>query len=209
VTVPARAARMKEVLDHRLGNVRCAIETFYNRHNVSAVLRTCDALGIHHVHLAGERFTATNAASRGAERWLSLHRHNTVEEAVQAVRDAGYRLWVADLSDRPVAPEQVPLDEPVCIWLGAELEGVSDVVRAAADGVVTVPMRGFTQSLNVSVAGALTLRPIAERARAMGPQAFLSERERTDTLAEWLAREERVSAGVAARADLDLEEPNP
>lgn len=207
MTAPARAARMREVLDQRLRHVRCAIETLHYRHNVSAVLRTADALGIHHVHLAGERFTATNAASRGSERWLALHRHPTAEEAVEAIRAAGFRLWIADLTDTPTAPEDVPLDEPVCVWLGAELEGVSAAVRAAADGVVTVPMRGFSQSLNVSVAAALTLRPIAERARGLGARALIPESERDETMAAWLAREEKTEAGVAARADLAFGDP--
>jgi tRNA (guanosine-2'-O-)-methyltransferase len=197
---------MREVLDRRLGHVRCAIETLHHRHNVSAVLRTCDALGIHHVHLAGAPFTATTAASRGAERWLALHRHPSVEQAVAAIRADGFRLWVADLAEGAVAPEDVPLDRPVCVWLGAELEGVHGAVRAAADGVVTVPMHGFSQSLNVSVAGALTLRPIAERARALGEAALLPHDERATTLAAWLAREERVDAGARVRARLSLDD---
>jgi len=198
----SRLERMQEVLTGRLGHVRCAAEALYHRHNVSAILRTCDALGIHRVHLVGEDFVATIGASRGAERWLEIAEHPTAEEAVAAIQAAGFRLWVADFAEPPVAPEQVPVDEPVCVWVGAELSGVSEAARAAADGVVTVPMRGFTQSLNVSVAAALALRPIAERARALGPAALLSEAEQQAIYEGWKAREADEGRGISARADL-------
>lgn len=201
----SRFQRMQEVLGRRLGHVRCAAESLYHRHNVSAVLRTCESLGMQHVHLVGEEFQATRGASRGAERWLSLHRHATAEQAIEAIRQAGFALWVADLADDAVAPETVPLDRPLCLWVGAELEGVSEVAREAADGVLTVPMRGFTQSLNVSVAAALALRPVAERVRALGEAALLAPSEREAILRAWVEREDPHGAAIEARAALDLD----
>jgi hypothetical protein len=128
------------------------------------------------------------------------------EQAVQAIRDAGVSLWVADLDDRGVPPDEVPVDRPICLWMGAELEGVSPVAREAADGIVTLPMHGFAQSLNVSVAAALCLRPLAEHARTLGDRALLPAPEREAIWAAWMAREEAARAGLAARASLDLVE---
>ena len=187
---------MRWVLDQRLHHVCIAVEALYHRHNVSAVLRTADALGLHRVHLVEGHFRAVRGTSRGAERWLELHHHQTPQAAVAAIRAQGYRIWCADLDEDaeanggPTAPEQVPLDQPVCIWLGAELVGVSETALDAADGIVTVPMRGFAQSLNVSVAAAVTLRPIAEAARLQGPNALLPSEEREQIWQSWLAREE-------------------
>jgi tRNA (guanosine-2'-O-)-methyltransferase len=181
-------------LNDRLSLVRCAVEAVYHRHNASAILRSCDAFGVHHVHLVGADGPPSGAA-RGAERWLALHAHRDVGEALATLRDAGVDLWVADLADGPtVLPEDLPLERPVCLWFGAELVGVSDEARRAAKGVVSVPMRGMAQSLNVSVAAAITLRPVAERARALGQRALLSDDERERTLREWLARD-RITAG--------------
>jgi tRNA (guanosine-2'-O-)-methyltransferase len=154
---------MRSVLSRRLGRVRCAIESVYHRHNVSAILRTCDALGLHHVHLVEGHFKPAHGASRGAERWLDLYRHSSAEEVIVNLRAAGCRIYVADFAEDSVAPEGIPVDGPVCIWMGAELAGVSEAARAAADGVLTIPMHGFSQSLNVSVAAALALRFVAER----------------------------------------------
>ena len=200
---PERIARMRTVLDQRLGWVRCAVEAVYHRHNVSAILRTCDALGLQHVHLVQGDFVPVKGAARGADRWLDLHHEPDTPTAIANLKAAGFAVWVADLAPDSVAPEQVPLDRPVCLWLGAELVGVSEAARAAADGVVTVPMHGFSQSLNVSVAGALALRGITEQARsALGERALLPHAEREALWDRWMTREEVVRAGAQARADL-------
>jgi tRNA (guanosine-2'-O-)-methyltransferase len=183
----ARELRVRAALDRRIGGVRCAIEGLYHRHNTSAILRTCEAMGIQHVHLVDGGSHLSRGPARGAERWLDLHVHRDAQQAIQAVRDAGFAIWIADLADPPVPPEAVPLDRPVCVWFGAELIGVAPEVRAVADGVVTIPMHGLAQSLNVSVAAALTLRPLAERARAGGDVLALAEREAI--AARWRSRD--------------------
>ncbi len=190
---------MRTALDARLGWVRCAIEAVYHRHNVSAILRTCDSLGLHHIHMVEGHFSPVKGAARGAERWLDLHREKGAEAAIESIRAAGFQIWIADLAEDSVAPEEVPIDKPVCLWFGAELVGVSETARAAADGVVTVPMRGLAQSLNVSVAAALTMRPVAERARLMGAGALLSTDERETTWKTWMERESALRDGVKAR----------
>jgi tRNA (guanosine-2'-O-)-methyltransferase len=183
---------MKHVISQRIRHVRCVIEAVYHRHNISAILRTCDALGIHTVHLITDSFRATKGAARGAERWLDVVRHQTPEEAISVLRADGYKIYIADLGNDSVTPEQVPIDAPVCLWFGAELVGVSDAAQAAADGVMTIPMRGFAQSLNVSVAAAIALRPVVERARALGDEALLTPEVRGATWDAWMSRAENV-----------------
>ena len=204
---PDRRERIRTALHRRLGRVRCAIESLYHRHNVSAVLRTCDALGLQHVHLVEGRFVPSQGAARGAERWLTLHHHVGPEEALAELKRDGVALWVADLAEDGAAPEQVPVDRPVCLWFGAELAGVSEEARAAADGVLTLPMRGFAQSLNVSVAAAMALHTVAERARALGDEALLPPEERDALWKAWMAREEPHRRGLETRAALGLDTP--
>ncbi|MCB9664102.1 MAG: RNA methyltransferase [Alphaproteobacteria bacterium] len=196
-----REARLAQVAAQRLGWVRCAVEHVHHRHNASAILRTCDALGVHHVHLVGkDRFQPSRGPSMGAARWLALHRHPTPREALDALAAEGVDLWVADLSPEAVTPADLPLDRPVCLWFGAEVLGVGAEAREAARGVVTVPMRGFAQSLNVSVAAALALHVVAERTRREhGAEARLSDEEREATLTRWLARERADHDAIAAR----------
>ncbi len=208
---PRRLERMQAILDQRLGWVHCAVEHVHHRHNVSAILRTCDALGLFHVHLVGEQtFQVVGATSRGAHRWLNIQRHPTVGGAVRAIKDAGCRLLVADLADDAVAPREVPIDQPVCLWFGAELVGVDPEAREAADGVVTIPMHGMAQSLNVSVASALALEPVAHRARHGVDGALLDGPTRAAVLTDWLAREAHDDAATRQLADaLRADDPTP
>jgi len=200
MTSDRRRERMTEVLSRRLVSVHCVVEALHHRHNISAILRTCDALGIHNVHLvAGHRFKVSQGAARGAERWLKLHRHPTPESAVAALRERGFRIFVADLADDAVTPEAVPIDGPVALWFGAELIGVSDEARASADGVVTLPMHGFAQSLNVSVAAALALRPVAERVRAAG-HGSMPTAGQAEQLQRWLDRDDVLRIGIRHRS---------
>lgn len=194
---------MRDVLGQRIGWVRVALEAVYHRHNVSAALRTCDAMGLHHVHLVERQFQAARGAARGGERWLDLTLHPSPEHAIAALRSRGCAIYVADLADDHVTPEAIPLDRPVCLWFGSEVNGVGEVARAAADGVVTIPMRGFSQSLNVSVAAAMLIRTVAERARAeVGAQALLDPDEAQRTWDRWVADEEKMSQGVKRRSEL-------
>jgi tRNA (guanosine-2'-O-)-methyltransferase len=197
----ARLGRIRAALDARLGRVSCAIEAVHHRHNVSAILRTCDALGVHRVDLVEGHFTPTRGAARGAERWLDIRHHTDPDDAIGDLTRAGFAVYVADLDDDGVPPEEVPVDRPVCLWFGAELEGVAPSARAAAAGVVQIPMRGLAQSLNVSVAAAVAMRPVAERARALGREALLDDATRDATWRAWLAREEKLLAVARARGE--------
>lgn len=190
---------MREVLGRRLAHVHCAVEAVYHRHNVSAILRTCDALGVHTVHLVASQVTrVSKGPARGAERWLDVRHHPDAASALATLRAEGRAVYVADLAPGAVTPEAVPLERPVCLWFGAELVGVSPEARAAADGVVTVPMLGMAQSLNVSVAAALVLRAVADRARLL-PRAHLPAERAEHTLAGWIARDEDAARRIVAR----------
>lgn len=185
----ARRDKLNKALEQRLSVVRCAVEAVYHRHNISAILRTCDALGLQHVHLVAGNDPPAPAPARGAERWLDLHFHDTPDEAFAALREAGFKVYVADLDEHGVPPEALPLDEPICLWFGAELVGPSPRARELADGVMTLPMRGLAQSLNVSVAAALSLRAVSERVRVeRGDDALLGPTERERVWEAWMER---------------------
>ncbi|TNF36166.1 MAG: TrmH family RNA methyltransferase [Deltaproteobacteria bacterium] len=187
-----RRQRIRDNLLARLDRVCVAIEALHHRHNVSAVMRTADALGIHRVHLVEGHFKPSKGAARGAERWLEIYEHANADDAVEAIRAAGYEIWIADLGDGAVTPAEVPVDRRICLWFGAELVGVSDAARAAAEGVVQIPMRGFAQSLNVSVSAGMILSNVAERARQLGREVLLTDEAREAQLTAWFDREDEV-----------------
>jgi tRNA (guanosine-2'-O-)-methyltransferase len=196
-----RRERVRRVLAGRLASVVVIIESVRRRHNTSASLRTAEAFGLHEVHLVtGSSFRPARGASRGAERWLELHRHAEVGSCIAALRARGFRVLIADLADDSFTPENVPVDQPIALLFGSETAGVSDEARALADGVITVPMDGLTESLNVSTAAACLISRVAQRRRA----AFGAdlEQERQDAFyADWVDRESEARAGARARSE--------
>lgn len=197
---PDRQQRVREMLSRRLGSVAVVIEAVHRRHNTSAILRSCEAFGIHEVHLVTGGFRASKGAARGAERWVSLQFWDTTEEVVAHLRDRGFRLWVADLAPQAHTPDTLPVDGPTAILFGNELNGVSDTATGLADGAVIVPMYGLTESLNVSVAAACVLQRVSARRRALiGADGDLPAEAQETFFAAWLAAEQDARAGLAAR----------
>ncbi len=201
--MPRRWARLEAVLAQRLGAVRVVVENLYHPHNMSAVLRTAEALGIQHVHVVDEpgHFEVSRRISMGAHKWLTVHRHREFGACADELTGAGFRLYAALLDPGAVALEEVPVAEPVALVLGNEKDGVSPAARARCHGAYTIPMAGFVQSLNVSVAAAVSLYDVTRRARAERPDGgLLAPAERAEVLARWLPKSARFGARVARAA---------
>ena len=193
-----RVARIRAALDRRGGGGVAVCEAVRRRHTVSASLRSCEAVGVHEVHLVTQGFRPAPGAARGAERWVYRRSYDHVADSLAELRSRGFRVYVADLAEPSYSPETVPVDPPVAVVFGSEVRGVSDTARAQADGVLRVPMVGLTESLNVSVRAAIVLRALAERRRAFAGND-LPEAEKERFIREWLAAEERAARGFAAR----------
>jgi len=185
---PRRLERAMTLLTHRLPNVVAAAEAVHRRHNTSAILRSAEAFGVHEARLVAHTFKPARGASKGADRWLELTRHDDVASMMATLRPRGFRLYVADIDPAAVAPEEVPVDTPIVLLFGSELTGVSDEAKAAADGVVFIPTMGVTQSLNVSAAAAIVLRAVCMNARATGTVGITGEAR--DRFLERFVREE-------------------
>jgi tRNA (guanosine-2'-O-)-methyltransferase len=207
-TVDAREARLREALARRLGSLVVVCETVRRRHNVSAILRSCEAFGVHEVHLVTGGFSRpSRGAARGAERWVERRTFPTLDESVAELRARGFRIVIADLRPGAWSPEEVPVDAPVALVMGSELLGVSDRARELADGAVCIPMHGLTGSLNVSASAAILVRTLGERRRAVRG-ADLAPDAQAACLSRWLARDAAALAGRAARvAPVHPEDP--
>lgn len=193
-----RRARIAAALDRRLGSVVAVCEAVRRRHNVSAILRSCEAFGVHEVHVVTQGFRPSPGAARGAERWIWRRRYDHVADSLAELKARGFKVYVADLAEPSFTPENVPVDGPLALVFGSETRGVSDTARALADGVLRVPMHGLTESLNVSVSAAIALRGVAERRRALVGND-LGVEEKTRFYNEWLESEERAARGYRGR----------
>ncbi len=191
---PARWARIQAVLDRRLGAVRVVLENLHHPHNTSAVLRTCEALGVQHVHLVEsvEECRPSRRVSRGAHKWLTVTQHDGFPECADLLRERGFRLFAAMLDPAARPLEQIPVAEPVALVFGNEKDGIAPATRERCDGSFRIPMAGFVQSFNISVAAAISLYSLTGRVRRERPdQGLLSAAERARVLADWLPRSVR------------------
>ena len=158
-----RESRMRTVLNNRFSGLRIVAEALHLRHNLSAILRSAESFGVHDVHLIQPERAKASSAARGAERWLNIHIHSSLEECVSVLREEGYQLWVADIEEGAHTPHSIPITNPIAVLMGTELTGVSKEARSLAEGCIYVPMLGFTQSLNVSVAAACIMHTLSHR----------------------------------------------
>jgi tRNA (guanosine-2'-O-)-methyltransferase len=199
---PRRLVRAEAVLRARRRAVTVVLEDAHDPHNVSAVLRTCEAFGIQDVHLVAEQQTETvlnPKVSIGAHRWLTLHRHAGSAAAIAALRGAGYRLYVSHLDDAATAlPDLQPPGRAAYVF-GNERSGVTALWVQAADATFVIPTCGFSGSLNLSVAVALTLYDrLLGRPGASLPPGDLDGAERDRLRAVWY---EQLARGNAERLD--------
>jgi tRNA (guanosine-2'-O-)-methyltransferase len=199
---PERIARIDQVLAARLASVTAAVEDTYDPHNAAATIRTSESLGLQELHVIepGARFSAAKGVTRGAHRWIDLHRWPGAAAAAAGLRARGFRVFATLPDARAVSVEEVDVSSPIAVIFGNEHEGVSVEAIAACDGTLTVPMFGFTESYNLSVTVALAMSRIAARRRAHieAPGDLDSER-RSRLRARWFALRIRGAVGVVER----------
>lgn len=167
---PERFRRLREVLGRRQADLTVLMDRVNKPHNFAAVLRSCDAVGVleAHVVLPEKPLALHGAVSAGTRKWIRIHRHEGVVEAIAELRSAGLRIVAADPGPGAVDYREVDYTQPTALLLGAELHGVSDEALAASDTKVSIPMEGMVRSLNVSVAAALVLYEARRQREASG-----------------------------------------
>lgn len=167
---PERFRRLRSVLLRRQPDLTVLMERVNKPHNFSAILRSCDAVGVleaHAVHPEGGVAIHHDTAA-GATRWVRVHSHPDVASATDRLRARGFQILAAHLSDEAVDFRRADFTRPTAVMMGAELFGVSEQGLEGADGYVTIPMQGFVESLNVSVAAALLLFEAMRQREAAG-----------------------------------------
>ncbi len=168
--LPRRFERLKAVLDRRMGDLTVLLEHVEKPHNLSAILRTCDAVGVAEAHAICRegRLPTFNSTAQGSQKWVPLRLHGSPEEAIAQLKAQGFRLFGTHLGVKAVDYRNCDYTGPTAFVLGAEKWGLSEVAAAAIDQAVVVPMRGMVQSLNVSVATATLLFEALRQRQAAG-----------------------------------------
>jgi tRNA (guanosine-2'-O-)-methyltransferase len=188
-----RLQRFRQVLDRRQMDLTVVLENIHDPHNVSAILRSCDAVGVMGVVLlyTVEPFPRIGKkSSSSASKWLDRRKFRSVDECYAALRGDGLRVLATHLGAAAVPLYSLDLTQPSALVFGNEHRGVSDEAVSKADGNFLIPMAGMIQSLNVSVAAAVALYEAFRQRQAAGCYAgsSLPEEMREKLLLDWIGR---------------------
>ncbi len=168
--LPRRFERLRTVLDRRMGDLTVLLEHVGKPHNLSAILRSCDAVGVLEAHAValGNRVPTFNDTALGSQKWVPLVQHPSGEAAIAALKSQGLRIYGTHLGVESVDYRSCDFTGPTAFVLGAEKWGLSEAAAAAIDQAIVIPMQGMVQSLNVSVAAATLLFEALRQRQAKG-----------------------------------------
>ncbi len=186
-----RQKKIRKVAVERCFAVQVVLENIYDRGNASAVMRTAEALGFTQFNLieTGEKFKNANRVTQGAEKWIDVNKWKTTGDCIQNLKKNGYQIVVTHLDERAKPISEIDFSKPTAFVLGNEKDGISAEMMGLADYKVIIPMSGFVQSFNISVAGALGLYHIyQDRCQRLGKCADVSVEQTEILTAEYYAR---------------------
>ena len=158
---PERRDKLLKVLSKRQPDLTVVLENVFDPHNISAVMRTCDAVGIQEVFILNTKIPRHKKwgakSSSSAAKWLTVYQFENAGECFSSLRKRYSKILTTHLSSDAIGLHAIDMTEPIALVFGNEHSGVSDEIRALADGNFIIPQVGIIQSLNISVACAVTL----------------------------------------------------
>jgi tRNA (guanosine-2'-O-)-methyltransferase len=166
---PERRARIDEVVASRTRTLTVVMEAFCDPQNVNAVLRTCEAFGVQEIHVVEgpmKPYDRNKKISQNADKWLDVVRWSSTRECLGALQARGFAVYATHLGPESRGLGELSFAGQVALVFGNEQRGVSPEALALADLTYAIPMRGFVQSFNVSVAAAISLARAVERREA-------------------------------------------
>jgi tRNA (guanosine-2'-O-)-methyltransferase len=188
---PERRDRLLAVLNKRQNDLTVVLENVFDPHNISAVMRTCDAVGIQEVYVLNTKIPRHKKwgakSSSSAAKWLTIHQFTDAHTCFEALRSKYSRILTTHLSPGASTLYDLDLTEKVALVFGNEHSGVSDEIREMADGNFIIPQMGIIRSLNISVACAVTLYEAYRQKEEAGHYAKpkLEGEMREGLLEEW------------------------
>ena len=189
-----RKDTFKNVLEDRTRHFTVILEDLYQKHNTSAITRSCDIFGIQDLHVIENKYKTyvSNQVGKGSQKWLTFHRYNQKEhntqDCIDAIKAKGYQIIATTPHENSNFVADFDVLKKSAFVFGVEKEGVSKMMLDQADGHLKIPMYGFTESLNVSVAAAIVLQDITARLRKTEIDWKLDPIEKQVIYSQWLQK---------------------
>ncbi len=193
---PERKEKLVSVLDKRQDDITIVLENDFDPHNISAVMRTCDAVGVQEIYILNTKIPRHKKwgpkSSSSAKKWLTIHQFENASACFSSLRKRYSSILTTHLSDDAVSLYQVDFTKSIALVFGNEHNGVSNEIRALADGNFVIPQVGIIQSLNISVACAVTLYEAFRQKNIAGHynRQGLDETKYKELLKEWSFKRE-------------------
>ncbi|MBC6998655.1 RNA methyltransferase [Cytophaga sp. FL35] len=182
-----RKQRFIDILQDRTKLITVAMEDVYQLHNTSAVIRSCDIFGVQEAHVIENRFgkRLDKKIAMGAQKWVDVHRYKTTTECIDSLKTRGYKVIATSPHYDSCDLNDFEITEKTAFFFGTEREGLTDEVLEKSDGFLKIPMLGFTESLNISVAVAIILHQLSAQLRTTNLDWKLTEEEILDKRIDW------------------------
>jgi tRNA (guanosine-2'-O-)-methyltransferase len=191
---------VEKVLNARTRNITVVLEDIFQSQNASAVIRTCECMGIQDIHIVENitKYSINPRVLKGSNKWIDIIHHssktkNNTEAVFHELKNAGYKIIVTDPEPDCISIEDIDINEKIALVFGNELRGISKEALAICDQKVRIPMYGFTESLNISVSVAICLNTILTKVHANNAFIGLSEQERAKLKLKWYRKIVRKS----------------
>ena len=189
-----RKKLFRNILQDRTRHFTVVLEDIYQQHNASAVIRSCDIFGIQDIHVIENKYKSkvSRHIAKGSQKWLSFHNYkedtNNTLECLNSLKSKGYQIIATTPHNNSCSLHDFDISKKSAFVFGVEKTGVSDLVINNADGILKIPMVGFTESLNISVAAAIILENLTFKLRNSSVDWKLTNEEQKILYASWIEK---------------------
>jgi tRNA (guanosine-2'-O-)-methyltransferase len=203
--VQERIDLINRVSSNRTNHLCLVLENLYQEHNASAILRNADAFGVQNIHVIEDEndFAANTEISMSAHKWLNIKswdtQKNNTYHCLSSLKKQGYKICATTMREGAITLDELPIDNPIAMCFGTELNGLSEEAHELADYMVYIPMHGFIQSFNVSVASALSISHLLQKIKLSEIKWTLSNKEIIDLKIDWSLKSLGRASGVLKR----------
>lgn len=182
-----RKQRFSEIISQRTNHFTVAMEDVFQMHNTSAVVRTCEVFGVQQAHSIEGRYgkRLDEKIAMGAQKWVDVFRYDDTQKCIDTLREKGYQIVATTPHKDAYLLNDFDISKKSAFFFGTEKEGLSEKVLAQADTYLKIPMVGFTESLNISVAVAIVLQQLTDKLRRSNLKWQLTDEERYSVLEQW------------------------
>ena len=189
-----RKQTFKDVLSQRTRHFTVVLEDIYQAHNASAVVRTCDIFGVQDIHAIENKYTnkVSRHVTKGSQKWLNIKRYredgDNTTACLNHLKKEGYQIIGTTPHNNSCMLQEFDITKKSAFVFGVEAEGISEIVKHNADGFLKIPMVGFTESLNISVAAAIILQDVTTKLRKSFINWKLTDQEKKVLYFDWVKK---------------------